>query len=754
MFHRIKRQWALKPALLLTVISAIFLLTLSFAPVTSTQAFQTSPTPTPTLIPPDDSSETKPAQAPAKVTQDDQPPPESLELLETLTVPADGTLMQTSFNLDEGVEYVVRVSGVYKWGNCDPVNCPNGAPDYIRQGDAEYLTDDNWQSFSDPFWSTFIYLEVNGSDPDFGPFNPNHIYNIQLVGNDQPATFRIQDCSYCYPDNTGALTVEILREKQVEVDLSISDVKPIQVVEDPDVNGDGVTDLVLDKPMVVRVYINVENAGALDPDQVIEVELNFQGSVLTENRTISQLLAGPVDFFPTPRDLGNSTILVTVDPKNLISETNETNNQPSPPPAVTVKDTNLYIVHIPVTFEGPLNEYEDTVKNGGKFIEAVYPVARDRFTNQRVDSSFKRLPLYPLSFLSGPIGLSDDLQALWAEGWILSLGRADRIVGVAPQEYFDFRFPVPLGCSSIVAGASIPGINASVVLEGHWTAAAHEIGHTYGFKIEGYDTEPTGPCGTTVTKPGDPATSYWIERWEELGEPHDTLDFMGISPGEHSFERWVTPFRFVHLFDKLRVNKSDPEVLLVSGLVHPDGQVEMRPLYRVDEGFIDEIPPGDHSLQQFDAQGNLIQEISFSVASTIFVNPFPPIELDTGAFAFAIPYPENTQELRILREGVLITDIVVTTQLLRDAVDAIPDFGFDKNPDQRRNTLHNKIDALEEQIRAGAFTGAVNKLQNDIRPSLERWLVGDYQKENVLQYSKEEILALVDEMIERLDAAD
>jgi len=44
--------------------------------------------------------------------------------------------------------------------------------------------------------------------------------------------------------------------------------------------------------------------------------------------------------------------------------------------------------------------------------------------------------------------------------------------------------------------------------------------------------------------------------------------------------------------------------------------------------------------------------------------------------------------------------------------------------------------------------GAKNKLEEDIKDKLEKWLVV-YEKENVLQFSKDEIIDLVDKLIER-----
>jgi len=48
------------------------------------------------------------------------------------------------------------------------------------------------------------------------------------------------------------------------------------------------------------------------------------------------------------------------------------------------------------------------------------------------------------------------------------------------------------------------------------------------------------------------------------------------------------------------------------------------------------------------------------------------------------------------------------------------------------------------------IAGAIQKLEHDIKDKLMKWLVDDYEKENLLQYSKDEIMGLVEKTIERL----
>ena len=227
---------------------------------------------------------------------------------------------------------------------------------------------------------------------------------------------------------------------------------------------------------------------------------------------------------------------------------------------------------------------------------------------------------------------------------------------------------------------------------------------------------------------------------------------MGTSPGIHSFDRWASESEFAHLFKRFLVDPSDPEVLLVGGLVYPDGTIELTPLYHLDEGVPDDVSPGDYSLELLDPKGAIVQTMTFGLATTVFGNPYPPAESDIGIFTLTIPYPKDAQELRILTDETVIADVIVTTQMLRDAIETIPDYGFVMNPSQRRSALLNKVDAMERILRQGDIVGAENKLENDIRKHLQEWLKDDYEKQNVLTYTKGQILALVEGLTERLDA--
>jgi hypothetical protein len=142
-------------------------------------------------------------------TQNQTLAPANSTLKQTLYVHADGSEKITNFSLVSGTNYTVRLSGTWVWGGCGPDACPGGAPTYMRVADAAYLTEDHFTHFADPSWSNVVYLEINGVGTDLGSFNANHVYTTQIVGNGSQATFKLQDCSFCYGDNAGSLRVEI-----------------------------------------------------------------------------------------------------------------------------------------------------------------------------------------------------------------------------------------------------------------------------------------------------------------------------------------------------------------------------------------------------------------------------------------------------------------------------------------------------------------------------------------------------------------
>ncbi|MEM2111895.1 MAG: hypothetical protein QXX08_08480, partial [Candidatus Bathyarchaeia archaeon] len=471
----------------------------------------------------------------------------------------------------------------------------------------------------------------------------------------------------------------------------------------------------------------------------------YLGVIEVEETTIGAIIDDPnffVDFFFLPIEAGDTQIFVTVDLENGISEADENNN--SKIHTITVKDTSgLYLHNIELIdlFQREPEDVGNTVAEGGRFISWVYPVTKSEFTN-----TFSPTPYKSLSYLTGTLGFFEDAQKLWLKAIKESNGSSNRAVAIVPQEYLDFH----TGCSK-VAGTVVD--KTLFVVGGSYTTTAHELGHSYQLG-EGYEwLEGEDPCRTTIINKGEIVSGYNVELRSPIT---DVLDFMGVEETPKIFDEWVSRVNFEHLFShpEFLENPEDPEILIITGLIDSDGVVKLGVLERLIEGVPSVTQSSEYLLNLFDNQGQTLQTTPIYVDFVMERDPLHPIQLEIGVFMLTIPYPEKALFLEIVHKGEKLLELDITTTLLHHAVDAIPDFGFVKNPDQRRNALHNKINEINEKIQSGDIESAVNKLQFDVKPKLEMWLIDNYQPEDVFQYSKAEIISLVNEMIERLVALD
>jgi hypothetical protein len=518
-------------------------------------------------------------------------------------------------------------------------------------------------------------------------------------------------------------------------DLSILKIRPVQAVYSSDINDDGKFDFVADKPTAVLVEVKIENPQYLNANDLIKTRIRFDGIDYFISKTANELTQNnTIVFYPLgPKNLGDQVLIAEIDPDNLIKESTETNNLSTL--GVTVKKTNgLFLFYIPVNglitgggYSGHLDfdVYSHTVPSSARRIEATYPVAKKEFKFEKSENAYNLGSPYP--------GYLDDLLVLWAWGKLVQ-PKADRIVGIVPYDYFDYHH-----LSAV--GLSFPGVKSVLSIVGDFDTPAHEVGHTYHlynavFPLDGCKEEYD--CYT----PGKLTRGYDVCEEEEITQAYC---FMGS--GSHC---WICEDCYKNLFKEFRINKSDPEVLLLSGYVRKDGSVKLNNLYRSKNGILDNTFPGDYSVQILDKGGNVLTNLQFFTAFKAHIDPVGFVDTEVAAFTLSVPYVDNTSKLRIKLMGNTLIEINPNIKLLHDAIDSIPSSGFLKNADQRRNALHNKISEVEQKILERYYVDAINKLKNDIRDKFEKWLLDDYQKETPLQISKTEIIELVDEIISRL----
>jgi len=624
---------------------------------------------------------------------------------------------------------------------------------------------DNGYPSGGNYWSDY-----QGGDNFSGPYQ------------DQPGEDGIGDYPY-YPYNvppqpdwynyiSGRDRYPFMRENgwKTQPDFSVEAIRPVQVVWEPDINNDGRIDLVAGKATMVRVEIGMEDYEVLDKDTQIEINLSlpdpsgehmvlkiFQPTI-EELLSMGKQLDVEIDF---DLPLGDHIITAEIDPMNKIKESDLFNNYDYID--ITVKDTNgLYIIYFPV-LDGKRNKiapnlgsYEKTVLQSEEFILVTYPISAQEFKNENGKEYF-----YSTTDLTTNGGRVWELAWLWLKGQRASNGQNDISVGIVPHGSLGVDMKG-------IAPAKFLKFGAVFVEEDYWTVTAHEVGHVYGLWRwqEEYERYPNNPYGKPVEG------GFWVTKQHEMlhdkafcfmsyiwpgGNAESTWDFWISLDKENNLLMplpWICKECYENLFKEFRVNQTDPETLSIGGVISKDGSIQFLPSYISSNGMLDEGESGNYSAKVLNINNDTIYELPFDVRFQIHTTPGGIVDTDITPFALSLPYTPEIFRIEIKRGEEVIAELEPKSKLLRDAIDLIPDYGFVKNPEQHRNALHDKVNVVENMLRQRNTNGAVQKLEYDIKDKLEKWLFDEYQKEDLLQYSKKEILDLVNKIIQTQKTRD
>ncbi len=314
-------------------------------------------------------------------------------------------------------------------------------------------------------------------------------------------------------------------------DVYIKSIRPVQVVDNFDFDQDTKIDLALGKPMVIRVEVGFSgDLSNLDPDLPIKITANFQGTIIERVLPVSTLRIFPIPLtFSAVGDLGDSPVLVEVDPDNEIVETNETNNQDVK--GALVWNTNgLSVAFIKVDCFGQLDEYRDTAQYGSQFLLGQWPIAPSEFGYLVFDAS-----------MTCGKNLNQDFNNLRKLGMKL-FPNVKHIVGIANQSWFDKRKPGALGVTPC-------GDNVHFVIDGAWQAVAHEIGHSYQLS-----DAFTGGVSCNFPPTTGPAYGYWVEEEQPIDQLRSLMD--GYLPASYPNTLvWITPGDYLRIFEKHKTRK-------------------------------------------------------------------------------------------------------------------------------------------------------------------------------------------------------
>jgi len=130
-------------------------------------------------------------------------------------------------------------------------------------------------------------------------------------------------------------------------------------------------------------------------------------------------------------------------------------------------------------------------------------------------------------------------------------------------------------------------------------------------------------------------------------------------------------------------------------------------------------------------------------------NEPPKIEVIDDMLVGSVPFPSNAAEVVFDLPDQQLTASPFG-DLLRLAIQRLPDDAFAHPRQQRRKALLNKVEAVETQVDRDAYRGAANKLSNDIAKHISDWIRDGYQPTGAAP-GKDDLLDLVADLVERMD---
>ena len=557
---------------------------------------------------------------------------------------------------------------------------------------------------------------------------------------------------------SGGFTV--LQGAAILPDLSITSIEPVQVVFDADINGDGETDLVLGKPTVALVTVHVENAGALRTS--VNVDLQFQGTTYTSAFQSSDLDSSgnvQLNFSVLPSQLGvHQPMIATVDPSNVIAESDEGNNT-SQPIFVSIKQTNpLRVVYVPLIETADNSFIQHVVETrikAAEFVLGTFPIADSQLLTVQT-GSITGIPIgitcvsttcpvtlaQQLSLALNATSVWDDLINLASVGFFHN---ADRTVGIVPRDYFSKH-----GLCGF-AGFTKDKMSTTVLATvDYWTAVAHELGHTYKLPIVGAEEYSQCP---PVSNGNLASRGYWVKN-NQLIAPESRVCFMGTaSPASASFDprstRWIERPDYEYIFRQVATIPNDPGAILITGILDKENNLELRKWSFASSSNVDPEEAGDLFLTMLDINHTVLKLVTLPVSFNILLEGIGNVDAPTTILAQRVSLPPGVVTFQFNRAGISLGNIDVVTKLLRDALDSVPDTGFLFPAQGRRTALTNMIDAIDRAIRAHNAYGAMQMLSINFRTAIGNWLLNDYPTTET-QLSKQQVLVLTDAMVNQL----
>jgi len=460
-----------------------------------------------------------------------------------------------------------------------------------------------------------------------------------------------------------------------EVDLKVTDIKAIQVIED--------VPLIKDKETMVRVFVSLE--GDLDEVEDVKVELDFNGIKYTsQSQTVKKNYTkreryhakDSFNFYvPAPTTVVPISANATVDPDNEIPEKRDDNNTPPEAKTLSVEEPEkgLRYMYLPIGVEtweeATIIPTSPTGIPCNEFLVGVYPLAKSQVT-----------PIYDDTVLQVSIPwvfcAHWRTKATYVLSQLIKLQKSfpniDHIVGVFPTGWLPSK----------VLGMSREGYKGGelVLNRAPDYIAAHEILHTYGY---GHTLDPRGGPEYGPHQYGKIAEDGWwvIKKGHRISAAPLIYDGTGdgLIYNFYSFMRprwcvpesivtirtWCAPDDYANLINELvrsegsktqgGVARSVSPLLLAIGMILADHTVQLIPWQFVEEGVPTPSTIGEYSMECVSSDGTVLNRVTFDPCRSA-----EPTEEEVYLFCLTIEFPADTCKIVIKHHDTVLKEVAVS----------------------------------------------------------------------------------------------